>query len=83
MGSRNLTTHEGLSANFVPLAGNADTADWKITTFAKTPVMSTYLVAFANGHLDYLETKVSMPLSGRTVPLRIYGARSRRFFIIS
>jgi aminopeptidase N len=48
-------------------------SEWKITTFAKTPLMSTYLVAFANGHLDFLETTVDMPLSGKTLPLRIYG----------
>ncbi|KAJ7812088.1 hypothetical protein B0H14DRAFT_2858160 [Mycena olivaceomarginata] len=45
---------------------------WKITKFAKTPPMSSYLVAFANGPFAHLETKVVMPLSGRTIPLRVY-----------
>ncbi|KAJ7860510.1 leucyl aminopeptidase [Mycena leptocephala] len=44
----------------------------KITKFQKTPPMSSYLVAFANGPFAHLETKVVMPLSGRTVPLRVY-----------
>lgn len=46
---------------------------WKITKFETTPPMSTYIVAFANGHFDHLETSVVMPLSKKTVPLRIYG----------
>ncbi|KAJ6558360.1 peptidase family M1-domain-containing protein [Mycena capillaripes] len=46
--------------------------EWKITKFQKTPPMSSYLVAFANGPFAHLETKVVMPLSGRTVPLRVY-----------
>ncbi|KAF7363266.1 Aminopeptidase 1 [Mycena sanguinolenta] len=45
---------------------------WKITRFETTPPMSTYIVAFANGHFAHREQKVVMPLSGKTVPLRIY-----------
>lgn len=45
---------------------------WKITKFETTPPMSTYIVAFANGHFEFLETSVVMPLSGKTIPLRIY-----------
>ncbi|KAG6821168.1 hypothetical protein H0H93_005388 [Arthromyces matolae] len=45
---------------------------WKITEFQPTPPMSTYIVAFANGHFEHLESSVKMPLSGKTIPLRIY-----------
>ncbi|KAJ6547370.1 hypothetical protein B0H19DRAFT_1237927 [Mycena capillaripes] len=45
---------------------------WKITRFETTPPMSTYIVAFANGPFVHIEQKVVMPLSGKTVPLRIY-----------
>ncbi|KAJ7727203.1 leucyl aminopeptidase [Mycena metata] len=45
---------------------------WKITKFQESPPMSSYLVAFANGPLAYLEKSIVMPLSGRTVPLRVY-----------
>ncbi|KAH7342157.1 peptidase family M1-domain-containing protein [Rhizoctonia solani] len=48
---------------------------WKITTFEKTPVMSSYLVAFANGHFEYLESSYTSPLSGKTRPLRIYATK--------
>jgi len=52
----------------------ADTQDekWKISKFKTTPPMSSYIVAFANGHFEFLETSVVMPLSGKAVPLRIY-----------
>jgi aminopeptidase 2 len=64
--------------------GNANLADlfssltitdgkWKITKFQTTPLMSSYIVAFANGHFEYLEKSIVMPLSGKTLPMRIYG----------
>ncbi|KAF7313362.1 Leucyl aminopeptidase [Mycena chlorophos] len=46
--------------------------EWKVTTFEETPLMSTYIVAFANGPFEFMEEKVQMPLSGRTIPLRVY-----------
>lgn len=49
-----------------------DTDKWKMTRFQTTPLISSYLVAFANGPFEFLETSVVMPLSGKTVPLRIY-----------
>ncbi|KAF5391327.1 hypothetical protein D9757_002062 [Collybiopsis confluens] len=45
---------------------------WKVTKFDTSPVMSTYLVAYANGPFEYLESSAKMPLSGKTIPLRIY-----------
>ncbi|KAF6764898.1 leucyl aminopeptidase [Ephemerocybe angulata] len=45
---------------------------WKVTKFENTPPMSTYIVAVANGEFKFLETSVKMPLSGKTIPLRIY-----------
>jgi len=53
------------------LAGTQN-EEWKISKFETTPPMSSYIVAFANGHFEFLETSVVMPLSGKTVPLRIY-----------
>jgi len=47
---------------------------WKITRFETTPPMSSYIVAYANGHFKHLEKSVVMPLSGKTIPLRIYGS---------
>ncbi|KAG8910494.1 Aminopeptidase 2 mitochondrial, partial [Tulasnella sp. 408] len=45
---------------------------WKVTKFERTPLMSTYLLGFANGHFEYLESSYTSPLSGRKIPLRIY-----------
>jgi aminopeptidase 2 len=45
---------------------------WKITKFEATPPVSTYLVAYANGPFEYLESSYTSPLSGKTRPLRIY-----------
>ncbi|SCZ99097.1 BZ3500_MvSof-1268-A1-R1_Chr3-1g05810 [Microbotryum saponariae] len=49
--------------------------DWTLTTFAKTPKVSTYLVAFANGPFEYIEASYKSPLSGRTVPMRAYATK--------
>ena len=35
--------------------------------------MSSYLVAFANGNFEHIESSYVSPLSGKTRPLRIYG----------
>ncbi|OCH95247.1 hypothetical protein OBBRIDRAFT_788437 [Obba rivulosa] len=47
---------------------------WKITRFQTTPPMSTYIVAYANGHFGYIEDSYTSPLSGTVRPLRIYAA---------
>jgi aminopeptidase 2 len=48
-------------------------SEWKVTRFQMTPIMSSYIVAWANGHLGYMEDSVYLPLSERTIPLRVYG----------
>ncbi|GJE97967.1 M1 family metallopeptidase [Phanerochaete sordida] len=50
--------------------GEAD--KWKITKFEKTPPMSTYIVAWANGPFAHLESSYTSPLSGAVRPLRVY-----------
>jgi aminopeptidase 2 len=47
--------------------------EWKITRFETTPIVSTYLVAWANGPFEHLESSYTSPLSGKTKKLRIYG----------
>ncbi|KAL1947447.1 hypothetical protein VTO73DRAFT_14408 [Trametes versicolor] len=49
-----------------------DAGQWKITQFEATPPVSTYLVAYANGPFEYLESSYKSPLSGKVRPLRIY-----------
>ncbi|KAH9070829.1 leucyl aminopeptidase [Lactarius deliciosus] len=61
--------------------GDADTktlfegvkdGSWYATEFETTPLMSTYLLAFANGEFVHLESSYKSPLSGKVRPLRIY-----------
>ncbi|KAI0695406.1 peptidase family M1-domain-containing protein [Cerioporus squamosus] len=49
-----------------------DAGQWKVTKFETTPPVSTYLVAYANGPFEYLESSYKSPLSGKVRPLRIY-----------
>ncbi|KAH7097538.1 leucyl aminopeptidase [Auriculariales sp. MPI-PUGE-AT-0066] len=45
---------------------------YKVTAFETTPLMSSYLVAFANGDFKYTESAYKSPISGKTRPLRVY-----------
>lgn len=51
---------------------SSSSANWKITKFETTPLMSTYLLAFACGQFAYLSSEHKSKLTGKTVPLRIY-----------
>lgn len=60
------------SPDIVAITAPLQNEKWKISKFETTPPMSTYIVAFANGDFKFLEKSVVMPLSGKTIPLRIY-----------
>ncbi|KIP12371.1 hypothetical protein PHLGIDRAFT_32955 [Phlebiopsis gigantea 11061_1 CR5-6] len=49
-----------------------EAAEWKVTKFDKTPPMSSYIVAWANGPFAYLEASYTSPISGTVRPLRVY-----------
>lgn len=44
----------------------------KLVKFATTPIMSTYLIAFVIGNLEFIETKY-----GNGIPVRVYTTRGR------
>lgn len=67
--------HDHVLLSSIPKDGG-----WKITKFETTPPMSSYIVAYANGHFKYLEDSVVLPLSGKELPLRIYSGAT---FLIS
>ena len=46
-----------------------------IHSFEKTPVMSTYLLAFAFGDFEYIEAFTERKYSGKQIPVRIYTTR--------
>jgi aminopeptidase 2 len=50
----------------------ADLEELKLVKFGQTPLMSSYLVAFATGDFQYVEDSYVSKRSGRTIPLRIY-----------
>lgn len=45
---------------------------WVLTEFAPTPKVSSYLVAWANGVFEYIESSYTSPLTGQDVPMRVY-----------
>ncbi|KAF9227990.1 leucyl aminopeptidase [Gyrodon lividus] len=67
------TSDLALAMLFSSLLVEEQTIDkWKITRFNTTPLMSTYLVAYANGHFAHLEGSYKSPLTGNIRPLRVY-----------
>src|SRR4051812_6695167 len=59
---------------------NMDVIDCKeeeelnVVTFATTPIMSTYLVAFAVGEFEYVETMATpkKPIGSKPIRVRVY-----------
>ena len=45
---------------------------WTLTEFEETPVMAPYLVAWANGEFLHVAGQTTSPLTGRTIPLRLF-----------
>lgn len=54
-----------------------DKGEWTVTKFEKTPPMSTYLLAYANGPFEYIEAEYKSPLSGKVRPLRVYTTKDK------
>lgn len=47
----------------------------KLVSFERTPVMSTYLLAWAFGDFEYVEDFTRRKYNGRTLPVRVYTTR--------
>lgn len=62
-----------LAKAFSKLKTSDSEAGWKVTRFETTPLISSYLVAWANGPFEFVEGSYTSPLSGKTRPVRIYG----------
>lgn len=48
---------------------------FKIVTFEKTPMMSTYLLAWAVGDFEYVEDFTKRKYNGTRIPVRFYSTR--------
>ncbi|KAL4801543.1 peptidase family M1-domain-containing protein [Aspergillus unguis] len=44
----------------------------KVVSFDRTPVMSTYLLAWAIGDFDYVEALTERKYQGKSIPVRVY-----------
>ena len=47
----------------------------KLVTFERTPIMSTYLVAWAVGDFEYIEAFTDREYGGKKLPIRVYTTR--------
>jgi aminopeptidase N len=45
---------------------------WKVVSFEKSPVMSTYLFAWAFGDFEYVEDFTRRKYNGKSLPVRVY-----------
>jgi aminopeptidase N len=50
-------------------------ADKKLVTFETTPIMSTYLLAWAVGDFEYVEAFTERRYNGKQLPVRVYTTR--------
>ena len=48
---------------------------FKVVSFEKTPVMSTYLLAWAVGDFEYIEDFTKRKYNGKALPVRVYTTR--------
>ncbi|KAE8270416.1 hypothetical protein A4X09_0g1910 [Tilletia walkeri] len=68
-----------LRSKELPLANpsDRDTDEWNLTEFEEAPKMSSYLLTWANGPFEYLESSYKSVRSGKPIPLRIYATASQ------
>lgn len=52
--------------------GAVEASGLKLVKFQKTPIMSTYLVAWIVGKLDYVEAYTERAYGGKKIPVRVY-----------
>ncbi|KAI9697720.1 MAG: hypothetical protein M1820_007707 [Bogoriella megaspora] len=53
----------------------SDKAGFKVVSFERTPVMSTYLLAWAFGDFEYVEDFTRRKYHGKSLPVRVYTTR--------
>jgi aminopeptidase 2 len=63
-----------LTKMFSNLKTEGASGGWKVTKFQTTPLISSYLVAYANGPFEFIEGSYTSPISGTVRPVRMYGA---------
>ncbi|KAF2811700.1 uncharacterized protein BDZ99DRAFT_497372 [Mytilinidion resinicola] len=51
---------------------------WHVVSFERTPIMSTYLLAWAVGDFEYVEDRTDRKYNGARIPVRVYTTRGLR-----
>ncbi|EED15112.1 aminopeptidase, putative [Talaromyces stipitatus ATCC 10500] len=60
----------------MPVKSERDSKEgWKVVSFERTPIMSTYLLAWAVGDFGYVEAKTERKYNGASIPVRVYTTR--------
>jgi len=60
----------------MPVKETKKTKDgWNMVSFETTPVMSTYLLAWAVGDFEYIEAFTDRKYNGKQIPVRVYTTR--------
>ncbi|PGH23121.1 hypothetical protein AJ80_02749 [Polytolypa hystricis UAMH7299] len=54
---------------------DGSSADLKFVSFDRTPIMSTYLLAWAVGDFEYVEATTERKYNGAGIPVRVYTTR--------
>lgn len=70
----NMPEQEVVPSERVDGAG-AQAFKWKVVKFEKSPVMSTYLYAWAFGDFEYVEAETARRYNGKKLPVRVYTTR--------
>ncbi|GAA5906389.1 M1 family metallopeptidase [Sporobolomyces salmoneus] len=60
------------------LVRDCETKEWERVEFKPTPKMSTYLVAWAVGRFESIESSYTSPITNEVIPLRIFGLKSQQ-----
>ncbi|PNY27511.1 Aminopeptidase 2, mitochondrial [Tolypocladium capitatum] len=60
----------------MPVKDTEPTKDgWNMVSFETTPIMSTYLLAWAVGDFEYVEAQTDRRYNGKQLPVRVYTTR--------
>ncbi|KJZ73130.1 hypothetical protein HIM_07514 [Hirsutella minnesotensis 3608] len=60
----------------MPVKATSPSKDgWNVVSFETTPVMSTYLLAWAVGDFEYVEAHTERRYNGKQLPVRVYTTR--------
>lgn len=54
---------------------DGNTPDRHFVSFERTPIMSTYLLAWAIGDFEYVEAMTERKYNGKSIPVRVYTTR--------